>query len=168
MPEETVLVLAIFVSSAEPLIDESGFCFFGLVPVSGAKGIAFYPEVADLVGGGGIAGFVGNFRFEARKDFAAGTGLYFAGTIGDDHMQALRGAEGVEDFDAEALTEAFEERRWQSFAGGNGVADTGEIEIGTAGATVIEQCGVICGHGKKERWTIALDIGVDAGWRRKI
>src|SRR5712675_728618 len=31
---------------------------------------------------------------------------------------------------------------------------------------VIEQCGEICGHGKKERWTIALDIGVDTGWRR--
>src|SRR5712672_4497112 len=46
------------------------------------------------------------------------------------------------------------------------MADTGEIEIGTTGATVIEECGVICGHGKKERWAIALDIGVDAGWRR--
>src|SRR5712672_1215918 len=90
VPEEAVLVLAIFVSGAEPLIDESGFCFFGLVPVSGAKGIAFYPEVADFVGGGGIAGFVGNFRFEARKDFAAGARLYFAGTIGDDHVQAFR------------------------------------------------------------------------------
>ncbi len=166
VPEEAVLVLAIFVSGAEPLIDESGFCFFGLIPVSGAEGIAFYPEIADFVGGGGIAGFIGDFRFKTGEDFAAGAGLYFAGTIGDDHMQAFRGAEGVEDFDAEAFAEAFEERRWQSFASGNGVADAGEIEVGTTGAKVIEECGVICGHGKKERWTIALDIGVDAGWRR--
>ena len=64
-------------------------------------------------------------------------------------MQAFRRAEGVEDFDAEALAEAFEERRWQSFAGGNGVANAREIEIGTAGAVVIEQSGVICRDGEK-------------------
>ncbi len=52
-------------------------------------------------------------------------------------MQAFRRAEGVEDFDAEALAEAFEEGRWQSFAGGNGVANAGEIKIGTDGAVMI-------------------------------
>ncbi len=109
VPEEAVLVSAIFVSGAKPLIDESGFCFFGLIPVAGAKRIALHPEVADFVGGGGIAGFVGDSRFEAGKDFAAGAGLYFAGTIRDDHVQAFRRAEGIEDFDAEALTEAFEQ-----------------------------------------------------------
>src|SRR5882762_10785003 len=46
------------------------------------------------------------------------------------------------------------------------MADTGEIEIGTTGAMVIEECGVICGQGKKERWAIARDVGVDAGWSR--
>jgi len=44
-------------------------------------------------------------------------------------VQAFRRAEGVEDFDAEALEEAFEERRWQSFASGNGVANAGQIEV---------------------------------------
>ena len=95
VPEEAVLVLAIFVSGAEPLIDESGFCFFGLIPVAGAKRIALHPEIADFVGGGGIAGFVGDSCFEAGKDFAAGARFYFAGTIGDDHVQAFRRAKGV-------------------------------------------------------------------------
>ena len=108
VPEEAVLVLAIFVAGAKPFVYEGGFCFFGLVPVGGAEGVTFYPEVTDFVGGGGIAGVVGDFRFEAGKDFAAGPGFYFAGAIRDNHVQAFRGAKSVEDFDAKALTEAFE------------------------------------------------------------
>lgn len=80
-------------------------------------------------------------------------------------MQAFGGAERVEDFDAEALTEALEERRGKRFASGNGVANAGEIEIGTAGAMVIEQSGVICGHREEESGAIALDIGTNAGGR---
>ena len=64
-------------------------------------------------------------------------------------MQAFRGTESVEDLDAEALAEAFEERRWQSFASGNGVANAGEIEVWARRTVVIEQSGVICRDGEK-------------------
>ena len=120
-----------------------------MVPIGGAEGVTFYPEVADFVCGRGVAEFVGDFCFESRKDFAAGAGLYFAGAVGDDHMQAFRGAEGVEDFYAEALAEAFEERRWQGFAGGNGVANAGEIEVWARRTVVTKQSGVICRDGEK-------------------
>jgi len=80
-------------------------------------------------------------------------------------VQAFGGAEGVEDFDVEALTETFEKRRRKRFARGNSVADAGEIEVGAAGAVVIEKRGVVGGHGEKERGAISLDIGVNAGGR---
>ena len=75
VPEEAVLVLAIFVAGAKPFVYEGGFCFFGLIPVAGAKRIALHPEVADFVCGRRVAGFVGDFCFEAGKDFAAGPGF---------------------------------------------------------------------------------------------
>ena len=43
IPEESILILAIFVAGAEPLADESVFCFLWLIPVTGAEGIAFDP-----------------------------------------------------------------------------------------------------------------------------
>ena len=166
VPEKSIFILTILVAGAKPLVNNSVFCFFGLVPVTGAEGITLDPEVADFVCGGGSAGFVGDFCFEARKDFAAGAGLHFAGTIGNDHVQAFRGTESVEDFDAEALAEAFEKRRRKSFARGNRVTDAGEVELGTAGAMVIEQRCIVGGYGEKECGAIALDIGVDSGGRR--
>lgn len=42
------------------------------------------------------------------------------------------------------------------------MTNTGEIEVGSAGAMVIEQRGVVGGHGEKKCGAIALDIGVDA------
>ena len=75
VPEKPVFVLAIFVAGVKPFVYEGGFCFFGLVPIGGAEGVTFYPEVADFVCGRGVAGFVGDFCFEARKDFAAGAGF---------------------------------------------------------------------------------------------
>ena len=166
VPEKSILILTIFVAGAEPLVDERALCFLGLIPVAGAEGIALDPEVADLVGSSGAAGFIGDFRFEAGKDFAAGAGSYFAGAIGGDHVEAFGGTEGVEDFDVEALAKALEERRGEGFAGGNSVADAGKIEVGAAGAAVIEQRGVIGGNGEKEGGAIAFDVGVNAGRSR--
>jgi len=165
VPEKSIFILTIFVAGAEPLADERVLCFLGLIPVAGAEGIALDPEVADFVRGGGAAGFVGDFRFEAGKDFAAGAGFYFARAIGGDHVEAFGGTESVEDFDVEALAKALEERRGERFAGGNSVADAGKIEIGAAGAMVIEKRGVIGGHREKESGAIALDVGVNAGGR---
>ena len=90
MPEKSVLILTIFVAGAKPVADESVLCLFGLIPIASAEGIALYPEVADLVGRGWAPGFVGDFRLEAGKDFAAGARFYFAGTIGDNHVEAFR------------------------------------------------------------------------------
>src|SRR5260370_19698479 len=131
MPEKSIFILTIFVAGWEPLVDEGGPFFFGLVPVAGAERLALDPEVANFIGSCGATGFVGDFRFEAEKDFAAGAGFYFAGTIGDDHVKAFRGTEGVEDFDVGALAKAFEERRGEGFPGGNNPAKTGELEGGT-------------------------------------
>ena len=77
-------------------------------------------------------------------------------------MEAFGGAKRVEDFDMEALTKAFEESCREGFAGGNSVANAGEIEIGAVGTMVVEQRGIICGHGEEERGAIALDMGVNA------
>src|SRR5258706_3512683 len=129
-PQKSVFILTIFVAGAEPVVDEGVFCFFGLIPVAGAEGIALDPEVADLIGGDGLAGFVGDFRFESGKDFAAGAGFYFAGPVGGDHVEAFGGTERVEDFDVEALTKALEEGRGEGFALGSTVANAAESEIG--------------------------------------
>src|SRR5260370_6770906 len=156
----------IFVAGAEPLVDEGVPCFFGVVPGARAERMGRGPEVGNWIGSWGGTGLVGDFRFEAGKDFAAGAGFYFAGTIGDDHVKAWGGTEGVENFDVEALAKAFEERRGERFAGGNSVTNAGEIEVGTLGPIVSEQGGVVGGHGEKESGAIALDVGVDAGGRR--
>src|SRR5260370_5796594 len=131
MPEKSIFILTIFVAGAEPLVDEGVPCFFGLVPVARAERLALDPEVANFIGSCGATGFVGDFRFEAGKDFAAGAGFYFAGTIGDDHVKAFRGTEGVENFDVEALAKAFEERRGGGVAGGKSGGDDGRRQTRT-------------------------------------
>ncbi len=166
VPEKSVLILTIFVAGAKPLVHEGVFCFFGLVPIASAEGIAFDPQIADFIGSCGAAGFVGDFCFEAGKDFAAGAGFYFAGTVGDDHVETFGGTESVEDFDVETLAKAFEEGRGERFASGNSVTNAGEIEVAAAGAMVIEQRSVVGGHGEKECGATTLDISVNAGGRR--
>src|ERR1700731_1857000 len=79
VPEKSIFILTIFIACAEPLTDKRVFCFFGLIPIAGAEGIALDPKVAHFFGSGRAAGFVGDSCFEAGKDFAAGAGLYFAG-----------------------------------------------------------------------------------------
>jgi len=166
VPEKSVSILTIFVASTKPLVDESGLCFFGLIPIAGTEGIAFHPEVADFVGSGHAAGFVRNLRFKSRKDFAAGARPYCAGPIGNDHVKAFGGTESVEDFHAEALTEAIEERSGERLACGNRVANAGEIEVGTGGTMMIQERGVVGGHGKEKGGAVTLDIGVNAARSR--
>ncbi len=66
----------------------------------------------------------------------------------------------------EAAAKSLEERRRKSFAGGNGVANAGEIEIGAARAMMVEQCGIVRGDGEEKRGAMALNVDVDAGGSR--
>jgi len=75
VPEKSIFVLKVFIAGAEPLADEGVFCSFVLIPIAGAEGIALDPKVADFIGRGRAAGFVGDFCFEAGENFAAGAGL---------------------------------------------------------------------------------------------
>lgn len=83
-------------------------------------------------------------------------------------MEAFGGAERVENLDVKAVTKALEESCRKGLAGGNSVANAGEVKIGTVGTMMIEQCRIVCRDGEEKRGSIAFDIGVDAGgsWAR--
>src|SRR5205085_2473342 len=103
--------------------------FLRLVPIRGTRGVTADPQIANLADGDGSAGVVENARGVSRNDFAARAGPHRAGTVGDEHVKAFGGADRVEDFDAEAVAEAMEDAGGEGFAGGDGVADGGEIKI---------------------------------------
>src|ERR1700730_15963290 len=111
VPEVAVFVLVVFVARAEPAAYKSLLGFFVFVPVAGTSRVSFDQEIANFVGRDGVSIFVDDFGFIARDDFSAGAGLGFAGAIGDDHLQSFRGAERIENFDAEAFFETVKQRR---------------------------------------------------------
>ena len=143
VPEISVGILMIFVAGAEPGTVECGVSFFGLIPIAGANGIALDQQISNFAGSDFLAVLVDDFCFIAGNELAAGARARFARTISDDHLQGFGGAEGIENFHAESLFEAFEERSGERFTGGDGVADTGKIEFAAVLAAMGEECSVI-------------------------
>ncbi len=117
MPEVAVLILIILIAGAEPVAYERLFRFFVLIPVAGTDGISTDPQIANLIRRDGISVVVDNFRIVIRERFAAGARSGLAGTVGNYHVQAFRGAQGIENLDTEALLETLEKRRGKSFSG---------------------------------------------------
>src|SRR5712691_9884092 len=166
VPEVTVLILIILIAGSEPLAHERLFRFFVLIPVAGADGISADPQIANLIRSDGVSVVVDNFRVITGEHFAARASSNLAGAVGNDHVQAFRGAKRIENLDTEALLETLEERCGKRFTRGDRVADTAQVKLFPIFAAVSKQCRVVCGHREEERGAIALDVGVDAGRSR--
>src|SRR5258708_34314831 len=87
IPVITVSVAVIFVAGAQPLSAESLFRLLVLVPIAGAGGIAFDPEIADLAVGDWQVVLVDYAAFIAGEDLSALSWTGPAGTVRNEHGQ---------------------------------------------------------------------------------
>src|SRR5580765_3867911 len=103
IPKVALFILIVFVAGAKPVADKSFLRFFVFVPIARAGGVSLNHEIANFVGSDCVSVFVDNFGFVTGDKFSTRSRPRLAGTIGDDHLQSLRRAERIKNFDAKAL-----------------------------------------------------------------
>ena len=157
-PVVAIGVLIVAIASGNPMTLDDLFGALVAIPVSGTGGVAFEPEDAVFAGGDGIALFIEDFGFVAGNDAARGTVTDFAGDVGNKDVKSFRGADAIEDLETETFSEAFTKSGGERFTGGDAETNAGEIEI-TGFAVMVDEGGVIGGHGEEERGVVALDGG---------
>src|SRR6185369_5629575 len=91
-----------------------------LIPVRRAHRVATDPEVADFALLHLPATIVQDPRIVTLDHLAARSGAYRAGAIRDEHVQRLGRTDAVDDVDAVALLEPFEQRRRQRLSSRHG------------------------------------------------
>jgi hypothetical protein len=68
----------------------------------------------------------------------------------------------IENLHAESLLETLEHTSREGFTGGDGVAHTGKIKLGSIRSAVGQQRCIVRGNREKKGWAIAFDVGVNA------
>ena len=120
-------------------------------------------KIADYVGGDVVAVFVDDARFVAGNDLSAGARAEpHPGRLAMTTCKVSVEPERIQDFDAEACFEAFEEWSGKAFAGGDGLTHAGEIEFRAMLALMSKERQVVARNRKEKRRPVALDVGVDA------
>src|ERR1700758_2466255 len=74
IPEISLCILVILIPGAQPMAGNSLLRFFVLVPITGAGGIGFDEQIADLALSNRLIVVVDDFGVEAGNKFSAGTG----------------------------------------------------------------------------------------------
>src|ERR1700716_4290909 len=98
-----------------------------LSPVERERAVAFHVEVAGVAGWDGTALVVENFQLVARDGLPARTGPHLVEPVRAVDVKHLRGADAVEDGEAERILPAPPDLSREGFRGRDAVSYGGEV-----------------------------------------
>ena len=119
-----LLVTKVLVAGIGPLADERAATFRPLVPVALAGGGTSYDKLSYHAGTLLAAILVHNLDLVSGHRLAGGSKADVARAVAHECLQHFGRPETVEDIHSDQLAPAFTQMRWQSFACGNGKAQT--------------------------------------------
>src|SRR5215211_6780224 len=129
VPVEAFLVSPVPVAGEDPLALHSRLGLLVVAPVVGRGGIPLDREVPRLAILRGVAFLVEDLGLVTRNGCPAGAGLEGIRRVGDEDVQHLRGADAVEDGQAEGLIPAAPHAGGQRLGGRDAQAYRGEVVV---------------------------------------
>ena len=127
VPVIAIGIAIVLITGAQPMSLDGVFGFFMLVPVAGPDRVTLNKKVANLTVRNRLALFIHDAGLITFQNLSTGARAHRSRTVGDEHVQRLGRADGVQNLDAEALAKAMVKSCRQRLACGNSPTDAAQI-----------------------------------------